>query len=92
MDTSNTQGPKGVAGSYGPNDQGYKCHHIRYAALQLVAASEFHVGYSNSQPPMGDDDHVVKALQHLAEADKEVCRFANLEHDPKLFVAFGRQG
>lgn len=84
-------GEIGIAGTHGPNDNGYLNLIIRRAAKELVSASslwsEGHYPHSNARV-MPENHHIALALKHLAEMDKETAEYANVKHAPKLFEPY----
>lgn len=76
-------------GTHGPNDNGYINRCARKAAETIRMATylwcEGHYPHSNARI-IPEDHPLVKALEALAQIDKDTARFANLEHDPSLFL------
>ena len=81
----------GVKGTYGPNDNAYIDNCVRRAAKQLVDASviysDGHYAHSNARE-LPEQHPLRLALNVLADHDKDICEFANAEHDPVLFAPY----
>lgn len=77
-------GPSGVEGTYGPNDTGGMCIHVRRAAKELKSACWSVVGYSHSGCVTRDHPLVI-ALNELRKLDEKYIQYANEKHDPSLF-------
>ena len=81
----------GTMGFYGPNDDGYLCLEIREVAKKLQRCSELwsegHYPHSNAR--VMPHNHPIRiALLELAKVDKEIAKYANLEHDINLFEPY----
>lgn len=78
-------------GGFGPNDRGYLCFTIRSAAKTLVEASELwsegHYPHSNARV-MPWDNQIAIALSALSDLDSNIAVYANLAHDPRLFLPY----
>ena len=77
----------GVLGGYGPNDYGYACLAGRDAAKRISrAVGLLRYGYGHKDDPLSSHHPLKRALGELKAFDEEVCSFANLTHDPSLFI------
>jgi hypothetical protein len=79
----------GIAGTFGPNDDGYINQLVRLAAANLRKASDLwsegHYAHSNARV-MPQDHPLARALAALAEVDRDTASHANTVHDPALFI------
>ncbi len=98
--TYNKPSGEGMTGAVGPNGIGYAIHCGRKAAAEIQQMLGFvcqdympieHLNRKvNREHPLLTSfseavNSLVKALAELAYFDRFNCRFANLEHDEKLF-------